>query len=166
MRRARWLRWRSTLDDAALGGIGLSELLLILAIAGMIAGLAIPPYRQMQRKALAAQIAGDFQAIRNAAYNYYGDAQRWPRELDRGRMPPELTAYLPESFAFTRGDYQLDWENWELPRGIPGSPATKTIVGVSVYLADDIVAREILVLLGESVSFSTRSKYTFLIQGL
>ena len=166
MRRARWMRWRSALDDASLGGIGLSELLLILAITGMIAGLAIPPYRHMQRKALAAQIAGDFQAVRNAAFNYYGDAQKWPRELGRGRMPPELTAYLPESFAFTRDDYQLDWENWELPRGLPGSPATTTIVGVSVYLADDVIAREILVLLGESVSFSTRSKYTFLIQGL
>lgn len=160
----RW-RWRSSLDDARLGGIGFIELLLIFAIAGIIAGLAIPPYRQMQRKALAARIAGDFQVIRSAAYNYYGDAKRWPRELDRGRKPPELTAYLPEGFTFSRGDYQLDWENWELPGGIPGRPDATTIVGVSAYVPDDIVGREILTLLGESVSFSTRSKYTFLIQG-
>lgn len=165
MSAARWWRWRSGIDDARIGGIGLVEILLLLAIAGIIAGLAIPPYRQMQRKALSARIAGDIQAIRNAAYTYYGDAKQWPRELGRGRKPPELTAYLPETFTFSRGEYQLDWENWELPRGIPGRPEATTIVGVSVYVTDDIIGREILTLLGESVSFSTRSKYTFLIQG-
>ena len=165
MSAARWWRWHSEIDDARMGGIGLVEMLLILAIAGIIAGLAIPPYRQMQRKASSARIAGDIQAIRSAAYNYYGDAKKWPRELDRGRKPPELTAYLPETFSFSRGEYQLDWENWELPQGIPGRPDVTTIVGVSVYVTDDLIGREILTLLGESVSFSTRSKYTFLIQG-
>ena len=165
MKSRRWMRWRRGIDDAQLGGIGLMELLIILSIAGIVAGLAIPPYRQMQRRALGAQIAGDVHMIRNAAYTYYSDAKKWPRELGRGRKPPELTAYLPETFSFSRDEYQLDWENWELPRGIPGRPAATTVAGVSVYIADDMIGREILSLLGESVSFSTRSKYTFLIQG-
>ena len=167
MRWRRWLPRQPRGDEANAGAVGVIELLLIFAIIGIIAGLGLPPYQQMRRKALAARVVGDVNAIRNAAYNYYGDAKQWPRELDRGRKPPELTAYLPESFSFANEEYQLDWENWELPGGIPGRPpTTTTIVGVSVYTSDDMLGREIQVLLGEAVSFSTRSKYTFLIQGL
>ncbi len=43
----------------------------------------------------------------------------WPDDTNAGVVPPELVDMLPANFSFDRERYQLDWEHWILPGGMP-----------------------------------------------
>ena len=93
-------------------GFTLVEIMVTVAIVGLLASIAGFKYIDLTRTATAAKIAGEFTTVRIAAYNYEADhPNQWPSEQGPGVIPPEFNGYLPVGFSFTFPNYQLDWDN-------------------------------------------------------
>ncbi|MEJ2185214.1 MAG: prepilin-type N-terminal cleavage/methylation domain-containing protein [Gemmatimonadota bacterium] len=142
-------------------GFSLVELLIVLLIIGILASLAIPTYHSMVIRARAAQVAGDLNTIKVAAYNYDADHHEWPPETAAGQVPAGLAPYLPENFSFVRDDYELDWEYWVLS-GTSTSGGTR--VGASVVTDDTRLGAAIVRLLGGIPHIIIGNRYTFIFQ--
>jgi prepilin-type N-terminal cleavage/methylation domain-containing protein len=149
--------------DSRRGGFSLIELLMAVSIIGIIAGLAIPNMRQMVFRARATEVAADLEVVRVATVSYNGDLHRWPPEAGPGAVPPELNGYLPAGFSFQGNGYQLDFENWPLPGGLPGDPNTRQLIGVTVTAAEDQLSNAIAELLGGSIVFTAGNAHTVVI---
>jgi prepilin-type N-terminal cleavage/methylation domain-containing protein len=142
-------------------GFSLVELLIVLLIIGILASLAIPTYHSMVIRARAAQVAGDLNTIKVAAYNYDADHHEWPPETAAGQVPAGLAPYLPENFSFVRDDYELDWEYWVLS-GTSTSGGAR--VGASVVTDDTRLGAAIVRLLGGIPHIIIGNRYTFIFQ--
>lgn len=147
-------------------GITLVELLVVLLLVAILARFAIPSYRKYVYIGRAAGVVAEVHTVRVAAHSYHADTGRWPPDVKRGVVPPELQPYLGDGFTFTRPDYLLDWEHWIFPDGTPSRPSTKTIVGVSLTTSDKVLGRAFVDLVGESVARATiTDHYTFVLVG-
>jgi prepilin-type N-terminal cleavage/methylation domain-containing protein len=149
--------------DTRRGGFTLVELLVVAAIVGILAGLAIPNLRTVLLRARATELAGDMEVIRTAVLNYNGDNHSFPSESGAGSIPSGLSQYLPDNYSFVRNGYQLDFENWSLPGGLPGDPSTKTLIGVSIVVADEALGNALIELLGSAIVFSVGNAHTVVI---
>jgi prepilin-type N-terminal cleavage/methylation domain-containing protein len=98
-------------------GFTIIELLTVVIVIGVLAGIAILKYIDLTARARTAQAVGDLQAVRVAAYGYFYETGHWPDDVGGGTVPPELVSYLPKNFTFNRNEYQLDWENFSPPGG-------------------------------------------------
>jgi hypothetical protein len=79
-------------------------------------------------------------------------------------VPAGLDSYLPEGFTFTGGDgYQLDFERWTLPEGLPGDPNTTMLIGISVIADQDDLGNAIAEFLGGAIVFSVGNTHTTVI---
>lgn len=149
--------------DTRRGGFTLVELMVVAAIVGILAGLAIPNLRTVLLRARATELAGDMEVVRTAALSYNGDYHTWPDEAAAGSIPGGLAEYLPDNYSFTRNGYQLDFENWSLPGGLPGDPSTHTLIGVSVVVTDGNLSNALVEFLGSAIVFSVGMTHTVVI---
>lgn len=148
-------------------GFSLLEMLVVLVILGTLARIALPHYEVVRRKARAADVIGNFEVVRVAAFNYNGDYHAWPADTEAGEVPPELESYLPEGFTFEYRDYTLDWERWMLPDGLPMHPETKVLIGISMVTTDEAFGNEVLNLLGRgSAAYTVGDHYTQIFVGM
>lgn len=157
------VRRKPPVRDGRRGGFTLVELLVVAAIIGILAGLAIPNLRTMIFRARAAEVAGDMEVVRVATLSYHADRLGWPGEAAEGTVPSELVPFLPENFSFSGDGYTLDFENWSLPGGLPGDPSTTTLIGVSVNTDDPALGNALVELLGSAVVFSVGNVHTIVI---
>jgi prepilin-type N-terminal cleavage/methylation domain-containing protein len=144
-------------------GFSFIELLTVLVVIGTLVRIAVPAVREARRRAVAAQVIADFNAVRLAAIDYHADTGGWPRERATGRVPPELVSGLPRGFTFNRGPYQLDWENWDV-RGRSRFRGTGVILGISMVTSDEVLRNAVEGLLGGAVRFTVGNKVTFILQ--
>ena len=150
--------------DSRRGGFTLIELMIVASIVGIVAGLAIPNLQNMLFRARATDAAADLEVVRVATLNYQADLLSWPAEAATGAIPTGLEAYLPEGFTFSGGDgYQLDFESWSLPGGLPGDPNTTILIGVSVVAAEDDLGNAIAEFLSGAIVFSVGNTHTVVI---
>ena len=149
--------------DGRRGGFSLIELLMTVSIVGILAGLAIPNIRNMQFRARAVEVAGDIEVVKLATVSFNGDMHAWPADATLGAVPPELNGFLPDGFSFQGDRYELKFENYALPTGLPFDPSTRQLIGVSVTADDDELSNAIAELLGGAVVFSLGRTHTFLI---
>lgn len=149
--------------DRRRGGFSLVELLMAVSIVGILAGLAIPNIKTVQYRARAADVAGDLEVVKIATVSYNGDQHSWPADAALGTVPPELNGYLPEGFSFQGNGYELKFENYALPSGLPGDPATRQLIAVSVTATDQQLSDAIVELLGGGLVFSAPPTHTVLI---
>jgi prepilin-type N-terminal cleavage/methylation domain-containing protein len=98
-------------------GFTLVELLVVMIVLGVLAGLGVLKYIDLRNHALAVQAGADLETVRLAAYSAWYDTGSWPADVGPGVLPAELTPYLPGGFSFQRGEYTLDWENLAPPGG-------------------------------------------------
>lgn len=145
------------------GGFTLIELLVVVAIIGILAALAIPNMRTVLMRARATEVAADLDVVRVAAVQYHANALSWPPESASGEIPAELVDYLPAGFTFQGDGYELDFERWSLPSGLPGDPATRMLIGVSVTTESNDLGNAVAQFLGGSILFSVGNTHTVVI---
>ncbi len=157
----------SSLRGGRRHGFTMIEVLTVLMIMSVVVRIGIPNYQEVRLRAEAARVVGDFEVVRVAVFNYNADHHTWPRDFGPGVVPPELRPYLPEGFTFDRGLYELDWENWILPDGLPKHPETKVLLGISVTTPDPALGHAVEDLLGTSMAhYTLGDNYTFVIEAL
>ena len=149
--------------DARRGGFTLIELMIAASIVGILAGFAIPNLQTMIYRARATDVAADMEVVRVATLNYQADLFGWPPEAVVGAIPTGLDSYLPEGFTFLGDGYQLDFESWSLPGGLPGDPNTTVLIGVSVVAAEDDLGNAIAEFLSGAIVFSVGNTHTIVI---
>jgi type II secretory pathway pseudopilin PulG len=137
------------------------ELLLVMAVIGLLARIAVPRYGEMKRRATAASILGDVHAIRVSAFTYYTEHGTFPPDAGRGQLPSQLINNLPHGFTFDRTDYSYDWEVWSTTNA---SGNTETLVGISVLITDTRLAAQLVRQAGPGyIPVVTPTQVTFLV---
>jgi len=121
-------------------GFTLLELLIVFAVIGIIANIAIPGLYAALYRAKAARIIEDYNLVRSTVHQHYADHSFWPPEQGPGVEPPELAPYLQGRLVWTHEDYKYDWELWIDGSGNPTEPATGVMVGFSIVTSDAALA--------------------------
>jgi prepilin-type N-terminal cleavage/methylation domain-containing protein len=81
-------------------GFSLIELLLVVAILGILLSIFIPNVMRVVYKARGAKIVMDMTTIRTVAMTYYNEKGVWPKNRAWGVVPKELLATLPPGTLF------------------------------------------------------------------
>lgn len=149
-----------TPTDSRRGGFSLIEMLVAVSIVGILAGLAIPNMRNVTFRARATAVFGDLNVVRQATLDYSADANGWPAEVASGVVPPELDGYLPDNFSFQGQDYELDYENIDLPSGLPYDPNVTRLIGATITVSDNALNNAIVEALGGAIVFSVGNSHT------
>ncbi len=103
-------------------GFTFVEILTVMIVISILAGIMIMRYIELKHRALTAQATSDMETVRLAAFTRFYDSGQWPTDPGPGVVPPELAPYLSQGFSFVRPDYALEFENFTPPGG--GTSAT------------------------------------------
>ena len=96
-------------------GFSLIELLVVVTIIGLLAGIAVIQVRFAIRKAEEAALKENLHSMRTAIDNFYADKQRYPSDLNE-LVPNYLRKIPPDPITKT--------EDWELIMSDPTSEET------------------------------------------
>jgi prepilin-type N-terminal cleavage/methylation domain-containing protein len=144
-------------------GFTFIELLTVLIVIGLLAGIALLKYVDLRHRARTAAAASDLQAVRLAAYNAWYETGAWPADAGPGVVPPGLAPYLGNGFRFDKSEYTLDWENF-VPPG--GGPSGSWQLGVVVTASDPRLQMALVQTLGNKLPFiAVGNSLTFVIVG-
>ena len=75
-------------------GFTLIELMVVVSIIGVLAGIAVIQVRTMQRKARETALKKDLHDMREAIDNFYADKQRFPADLNE--LVPKYLKSIPK----------------------------------------------------------------------
>jgi prepilin-type N-terminal cleavage/methylation domain-containing protein len=144
-------------------GFTFIELLIVVLVLAILAGIGILKYIDLRHRALSAQVVADVEAIRLAAYTRYYETGAWAPDAGAGIKPAALTPYLSQNFSFSKPEYTLDWENFAPP--VPG-PTGGLQVGVVIDAANPRLARSLALHMGNRAPFIvTGSTITYVLVG-
>lgn len=148
-------------------GFTLVELLVVCAIIGILARIAIPRFMDVRTRAQATAIIGELRVIHDAAYSYYADTQVWPPNTAVGRMPRELAPYLPGSLQqFKRSsNYSYVWFVRGARPGNRNRAPTPALMGVGVSTSDKALFAQVQKVLGDTPSYVSGKVVYALISG-
>ena len=136
------------------------ELLLTMAIIGLLARIAIPRYGEMKRRAIASAIMSDVHTIRLASFTHYTEHGAFPSDAGAGQVPTELVDGLPLGFSFHRPDYDYDFDIWSISSG----SGSETLVGITVIVSDPRLAAQLVKMAGAGfIPIVTATQVTFLV---
>jgi prepilin-type N-terminal cleavage/methylation domain-containing protein len=92
-------------------GFTLIELMIVVSIIGLLAGIAVPKVQEARTRALATQIIGAMRTVQFGATLYFDSATTWPRQAALGVVPPRLAGYLPSggTSLFRGSTWTLRW---------------------------------------------------------
>jgi general secretion pathway protein G len=85
-------------------GFTLMELIIVVTIIGILAGIAVANVKFAQRKAREAALMDNLATLRKAIDNFYADKQRYPSTLEE--LAPNYVRSIPKD-PITK---QADWE--------------------------------------------------------
>ena len=146
-------------------GFTFVEIMLAMVIVALLSTIAVPKYIDLKRRASTTNVIADFQVVRVAVLNFYGDSSYFPAESPPGEVPAGLKKYLPVGFDFHGNGWTLDYENWDLAptAGPNGEPV---LVGVTVTSDDPVLAETTSRVLGNVPQIVYGDAYTFVISGM
>ncbi len=102
-------------------GFSLIELLVVVTIIGILAGIALVNVSTAQRKAREAALKSNLHEMRKAIDNFYADKQRYPSDLNE-LVPNYLRRIPPDPITM-----QDDWEPiMDDPMSLDGGMETET----------------------------------------
>ncbi|MEP6687716.1 MAG: type II secretion system protein [Gemmatimonadales bacterium] len=144
-------------------GFTIIELLMVMIVIGILAGLALLKYVDLRHRARASQVVADLESVRLAAYGSWYEHNVWPSDAMAGQVPTDLVAYLPQNFSFVKPEYTLDWENF-VPPG--GGPSGGMQLGVVITAADPRLQKTLEQTLANRLPFvAVGGTLTFIIIG-
>jgi prepilin-type N-terminal cleavage/methylation domain-containing protein len=132
-------------------GFTLIELMLVVVIVSILAGLAIPNYQNVVVKARAADLLGRIDVVEHAVQSFLGDNNAWPVDSAAGVVPTGVVNYLPENFQFTGDEFQLDWENGG------------GLIGVGIVTDNEALGNALVDLAGPGRWFVSGNRYVFIL---
>jgi len=141
-------------------GFTLVELLIVVVVLVILAGLSLLKYIDLRATAQTAAITGDIRSVTVAVFNYYAEYEKWPDESGPGQVPNGLAKFLPGGLTdeLKRPEYTLDYENITLEE--------TPLIGVSVSTTDPkLQARLLATFASKSPFFVNGGKVTYLIAG-
>jgi prepilin-type N-terminal cleavage/methylation domain-containing protein len=117
-------------------GATLIEVMIVLAILGIIANIGVRVALDAQRRAEATRIVSDFVTFRRALFDYVSQENAYPPDVNRGTRPPELERELPKGMDFRLPELGVlyDYENWVRRDGRPKHPRTGVAYAFSVVV--------------------------------
>ncbi|MEQ9570250.1 MAG: prepilin-type N-terminal cleavage/methylation domain-containing protein [Longimicrobiales bacterium] len=95
-------------------GFTIIELVTVILIIGILAGIAIPQFRGAVGKADAARVLSDVHTIRLAAHDRLADTGTFPSSGSRGSPPADMVDDLPDNFPFAFKDVTYQWLSFRL----------------------------------------------------
>lgn len=134
-----------------------------MLLVSIITRIAVPPMQNLLTRVRATQIRATFSAVEGAANRLSLENLPWPPDADAGVVPLVLMQRLPPGFSFDRDGYQLDWENWILPEGMPGDPTVRGLIGISVTTSDRSVGLALMDVIPLNAKFALGETYTFIL---
>ena len=143
-------------------GSTIVEAITVMLLLSIIARIAVPQMQDILTRARATEIRATFSAVEGAANRLSLENIPWPPDADAGVVPPVLVDRLPEGFSFHRDRYQLDWENWILPEGMPGDPTVRGLIGVSITTSDRSLGLALMDVIPLNAKFALGETYTFI----
>lgn len=146
-------------------GFTVIELLMVVSIIGTLASVALPKFRDVQRRARATQLLADFDVFRHATLSFFADSGYFPPEAGSAALPRNLRRYLPDGFRMAKPHWTMDYENWELQKR---ARFTKTGIAVGISFTttvDKQLGATAMRLAGNRPGFTVGKKYTFFISG-
>ncbi len=143
-------------------GFTLVETVTVMMVVSVLTRIAIPQAQGILTQARATEVRAAFSVVEESATRYSIDNNPWPNDTEPGVVPPELVPGLPSGFSFDRDRYQLDWENWALPSGLPGDPTVRGLVGVSITTSDRALGLALMDILPNNAKFVLGDTYTFI----
>ena len=119
-------------------GAGILELVIAVAIVGILANITVPLALYALKRAQAQAIINDFLTVQQAAIQYNNDRGTYPVEYATSQEPVELRPYIKGRILWDSPSLGLtyDWENWERPDGQPSYPAFGMRIGFTIETTD------------------------------
>lgn len=134
----------------------------MILLVSIITRIAIPQVQEVLTRARATEVRATFRVVTGAANRLSLENIPWPPDVDAGIVPPALRRQLPQGFSFDRGRYQLDWQNWVLPQGLPGDPTVRGLIGISITTSDRSLGLALMDLIPVNAKFALGETYTFI----
>ena len=134
----------------------------MLLLVSIITRIAIPQLQGILTRARATEVRATFSVVVGAANRLSLENLPWPPDVDAGVVPPGLLRQLPPGFSFDRARYQLDWENWVLPEGMPGEPTVRGLIGISITTSDRSLGLALMDVIPVNAKFALGETYTFI----
>ena len=103
----------STTRRASRSGFTLVELLIVVVVVSLLAGLALPNLQRAILKARAIGVVAEMEVIRVAALGYLGEYHQYPPDGYFDGISVGFREYLPEGYVFKQDDIWYDWNNWD-----------------------------------------------------
>lgn len=119
-------------------GFTFIELLIVLAVIGVLTTLGILRYIDLRNHAIASGVVSELNAIRLATYNYWADRNTFPPDAGAGVTPVGMTPYLRSGFSFARTQYTFDYENFA--GAADGGASAGLQIGIVVTTVDNGLA--------------------------
>jgi type II secretory pathway pseudopilin PulG len=156
-------------DPRRLGssGIAFVEFLVVLFVLLLLFSIAYPQIQGVRTREAGVAASGDFNTLASAARAYRDAQGDWPPDIPTAEGPGPLDRYLPPGFLFVRGGYEVAWERWVVPGGLPPGSDSTSVVAVTFASENRALPREIRRALGGKVPwFTVGDRSTFILDGL
>ena len=86
-------------------GFTLIELIVVVTIIGLLAGIAVANVKFAQRKAREAALMDNLATMRKAIDNFYADKQRYPNDLNE--LVPNYMRKVPKDPITNQSDWEI-----------------------------------------------------------
>ena len=90
-------------------GVTIIELLIVMVLVGILAGIAIPNFQNAVWRARAAEVVSDVHTVTLAYHQYLADGGGRIRTAAWGSVPAALEPYLADGFSFSTEVADYRW---------------------------------------------------------